>query len=79
MDPIPVFDGHNDTLLNLLLRKRGGGRSFFERSTVGHVDLPRALEGGFGGGFHVALLMQSGFLGFLLGSIGFLWPPRVAR
>jgi len=51
MDPIPVFDGHNDTLLNLLLRKRGGGRSFFERSTVGHVDLPRALEGGFGGGF----------------------------
>ena len=51
MEPIPVFDGHNDTLLNLLLRKRGGGRSFFERSDVGHVDLPRALEGGFGGGF----------------------------
>ena len=51
MDPIPVFDGHNDTLLNLLLRKRGGGRDFFERSTAGHVDLPRALEGGFGGGF----------------------------
>jgi membrane dipeptidase len=51
MDPIPVFDGHNDTLLNLLLRKRGGGRDFFERSAVGHVDLPRALEGGFGGGF----------------------------
>jgi membrane dipeptidase len=51
MDPIPVFDGHNDTLLSLLLRKRGGGRSFFERSAVGHVDLPRAREGGFGGGF----------------------------
>jgi len=51
MDPIPVFDGHNDTLLNLLLRKRGGGRGFFERSAVGHVDLPRALQGGFGGGF----------------------------
>ena len=51
MDPIPVFDGHNDTLLNLLLRKRGGDRDFFERSTVGHIDLPRALEGGFGGGF----------------------------
>src|SRR4028119_1630300 len=51
MDPIPVFDGHNDTLLNLLLRKRGGDRDFFERSAVGHVDLPRALEGGFGGGF----------------------------
>ena len=51
MDPIPVFDGHNDTLLNLLLRKRGGGRDFFERSAAGHLDLPRALEGGFGGGF----------------------------
>ena len=51
MDPVPVFDGHNDTLLNLLLRKRGGGRGFFERSDAGHVDLPRALEGGFAGGF----------------------------
>jgi membrane dipeptidase len=51
MDLIPVLDGHNDTLLNLLLRKRGQGRSFFERSKTGHIDLPRALEGGFGGGF----------------------------
>ncbi len=50
MDRIPVFDGHNDTLLNLLLRRRGQGRSFFERSETGHLDLPRALEGGFGGG-----------------------------
>lgn len=47
----PVFDGHNDTLLNLLLSKRGQGRSFFERGETGHLDLPRALEGGFGGGF----------------------------
>lgn len=50
MDGIPIFDGHNDTLLNLHLPERGGGRSFFERSAVGHVDLPRAREGGFGGG-----------------------------
>ncbi len=50
MERIPVFDGHNDTLLNLLLRRRGQGRSFFERSNTGHLDLPRALEGGFGGG-----------------------------
>jgi len=47
----PVFDGHNDTLLNLHLPERGKGRSFFERSDVGHIDLPRALEGNFGGGF----------------------------
>lgn len=47
----PIFDGHNDTLLNLHLPERGEGRSFFERSGVGHIDLPRALEGSFGGGF----------------------------
>jgi membrane dipeptidase len=51
METVPVFDGHNDTLLNLHLPDRGEGRSFFERSDLGHVDLPRALEGGFGGGF----------------------------
>ena len=47
----PVFDGHNDTLLDLYRPDRGGGRSFFERSDKGHIDLPRAREGGFGGGF----------------------------
>ena len=46
-----VFDGHNDTLLNLHLPDRGEGRSFFERSELGHIDLPRAREGSFGGGF----------------------------
>ena len=51
MDGIKVFDGHNDTLLNLHLPKRGEGRTFFERSDLGHIDLPRAREGGFGGGF----------------------------
>ena len=50
-DRPPIFDGHNDTLLNLYLPERGEGRSFFERSEVGHLDLPRAGEGGFGGGF----------------------------
>ncbi|USZ67781.1 dipeptidase [Halorussus salilacus] len=46
----PVFDGHNDTLLDLLRADRGGGRSFFERGDAGHVDLPRAREGDFAGG-----------------------------
>ena len=46
-----IFDGHNDTLLNLHLRRRSKGRSFFERSETGHIDLPRAHEGNFGGGF----------------------------
>jgi membrane dipeptidase len=46
-----VFDGHNDTLLDLHLDERGGGRSFFERSESSHLDLPRAREGHLGGGF----------------------------
>ena len=46
----PVFDGHNDTLLQLHLPERGKGRSFFEESDTGHIDLPRAQRGGLGGG-----------------------------
>lgn len=46
-----VFDGHNDTLLNLHLAERGGGRSFFVESENGHIDLPRARRGGLAGGF----------------------------
>jgi membrane dipeptidase len=47
---LPIFDGHNDVLLAVY----GGGaqqRSFFERGASGHLDLPRAREGGFAGGF----------------------------
>jgi membrane dipeptidase len=49
---IPIFDGHNDTLLDLPLT----GRSFFERSEQGHLDLPRAQEGGLGGGFFAVFI-----------------------
>jgi len=45
-----VFDGHNDTLLALYQGQRGEG-GFFTRSDKGHIDLPRARAGGFGGGF----------------------------
>lgn len=48
---IPLLDGHNDTLLNLIEPDRGKGRSFFEESEIGHIDLPRARRGGFAGGF----------------------------
>lgn len=50
MDPPLIFDGHNDTLLDLILPERGG-RGFFERDDRDHLDLPRAREGCFGGGF----------------------------
>jgi membrane dipeptidase len=48
---VPVFDGHNDTLLSLHSPERGKGRSFFTRSDTGHMDLPRARQGGLAGGF----------------------------
>jgi membrane dipeptidase len=57
-----IFDGHNDVISKLLASERAhagrliaagrgeGARSFFERGTEGHIDLPRAKEGGFAGG-----------------------------
>lgn len=54
--PLQIFDGHNDVISKLLNAERAAGdpdlsgRSFFERSDEGHIDLPRAREGGFAGG-----------------------------
>lgn len=45
-DDLYIFDGHNDSLMIL----SGTERSFLERSDTGHFDLPRAIEGRFGGG-----------------------------
>jgi membrane dipeptidase len=46
-DNLPIFDGHNDVLLRLA---QAEARSFLERGETGHLDLPRAVEGGFAGG-----------------------------
>src|SRR6266567_6832251 len=51
INTLPILIGHNDTLLSLYLPERGDGRSFFTRSDKGHIDLPRAREGGMAGGF----------------------------
>ncbi len=45
---IPVFDGHNDTVLKHLADP---GRDFFARQEDGHIDYVRAKEGGLAGGF----------------------------
>lgn len=45
------FDGHNDALLKLAM---AGGRSALDSFVTGrdgHIDVPRAKAGGFGGGF----------------------------
>jgi membrane dipeptidase len=48
---LPIFDGHNDFSEKL---DKGGGKAdldvFFSRRDNGHLDLPRAREGGFAGG-----------------------------
>jgi membrane dipeptidase len=49
---LPIFDGHNDVLLDVYgIGLQPRSRSFFERGDTGHIDLPRAREGGFAGGF----------------------------
>ena len=45
-----ILDGHNDTLTRLY-QAGGGTRAFFEGDESGHVDLPRAQQGGLAGGF----------------------------
>jgi membrane dipeptidase len=53
---VPVFDGHNDTLLRI----KGGKHHFLERNTTGHVDLARAREGGLAGGFFAVYISAVG-------------------
>jgi membrane dipeptidase len=62
MSELKIFDGHNDVLSRLLEAEREDirvlvtrgqkqqRRDFFERGDQGHIDLPRAREGGFVGG-----------------------------
>lgn len=48
---IPVFDGHNDTLLRLWKTDaRNAEKLFLEGTVEGHIDLPRARKGGLAGG-----------------------------
>ena len=46
---VAIFDGHNDAVQQLA-EYREGGRDFLMRSQEGHLDLPRAQEGGMIGG-----------------------------
>ncbi|MFQ5565854.1 MAG: dipeptidase [Paracoccaceae bacterium] len=51
-DPVPVFDGHNDTILKLESAARDGeGLDFAAGAASLDIDLPRARESGFAGGF----------------------------
>jgi membrane dipeptidase len=49
---VPVFDGHNDTLLKLYLSPEADKEKLFIEGAPAswHIDLPRAKKGGFAGG-----------------------------
>lgn len=51
-----IFDGHNDSLMVLHSTKR----SFLERSSIGHFDIPRAVEGNFAGGLFAIFIPPPG-------------------
>ena len=47
---VPIFDGHNDALLRLRTNRDEGPESFVAGGDRGHLDLPKAIAGGFAGG-----------------------------
>jgi membrane dipeptidase len=58
---VPIFDGHNDALLRLYLR--GGAdapRAFLDGEAKGHLDLPKARQGGFAGGLFAVFVPSTG-------------------
>lgn len=55
-----VLDGHNDALLRLYEALPADPTSFLKGEDKGHLDLPRALEGGLGGGFFAVWVPDDG-------------------
>jgi membrane dipeptidase len=55
-DTIPVFDGHNDAIQHLAPFGEHAMRRFLDGTPSSHIDLPRALRGGFGGGMFAAFV-----------------------
>src|SRR6185312_7134379 len=53
------FDGHNDVLLRLWRQGNDGVAAFLVGDGKGHLDLPRAREGGMVGGLY-AIFAPSG-------------------
>ncbi len=47
---LPIFDGHNDTITQTAVRP------FLQESEEGHLDLPRARQGGFAGGLFAVFI-----------------------
>nr|WP_321457489.1 dipeptidase [uncultured Cohaesibacter sp.] len=64
MNTVPVFDGHNDTLLRLEMAEREGNPlSFIEGSEKLNIDLPKAKKSNFAGGLFALFVPPVGKLG----------------
>ena len=61
MTQYTVFDGHNDVLARLFMDKQVDRVAAFRDGRArGHVDRPKALAGGFGGGFFAVWVPPEG-------------------
>jgi membrane dipeptidase len=61
MTDFPIFDGHNDLLLRLLL-DQVTAEGVSAGLSDGHIDKPRAIRGGFGGGMFAIFVPSLGDL-----------------
>lgn len=66
MDFPKVFDGHNDVLNKALGAPNAEGVQSFVEGGEGHIDLPKAARGGFGGGFFAVYVPSPMDLGGLV-------------
>jgi membrane dipeptidase len=57
--PLPVFDGHNDLVLRLI-RGQVTAEDVTAGLSDGHIDKPRAIKGGFGGGMFAIFVPSPG-------------------
>jgi membrane dipeptidase len=63
-DRLPIFDGHNDVLLRLFNKKNDAAHEhFLSGDGEGHIDLPRAVKGGLGGGMFAVYISSKDDIG----------------
>lgn len=55
----PAFDGHNDLVLRLI-RGQVSAQEIAAGTGSGHIDKPRAIKGGLGGGFFAVFVPSEG-------------------
>src|SRR5437868_14871120 len=63
-DRLPIFDGNTGVLLRLLNRRSAqAAEQFLAGDGEGHIDLPRAIKGGFAGGMFAVYISSRDDIG----------------